>query len=301
MNLTRRQFMGSAAAVSLTAAARGAGTPLVFGVIADAQYADVDPKGSRFYRGSLAKIRAAAEEFNRRGVAFVLNLGDTIDRDFASFDAALAALHAVQAPVHHVLGNHDFEVDDAQKAKVPAKLGLKARHTSFAHGGVRFLMLDGTELGPVPHPAGSDARRAADERVAALKARGLKQAVPWGGGIGADQFAWMERECDAASKAGERVVCACHYPVWPEGNAHNLFNDAEVRALAVRRGGIAAWFAGHDHKGNFGAFGGVPCLTFRGMVETADTNAFAVVTVHGDRMDIAGFGREPSRTLPFRT
>lgn len=293
--------MGSAAAVSLGAGARGAEAPLVFGVVADAQYADIEPRGTRFYRNSAARIRAAAEEFNRRGVAFVLNLGDTIDRDFASFDAALDAFRTIEAPVRHLLGNHDFEVDDAQKGKVPARLGLGARHGSFAHSGVRFLMLDGTELGPAPHPAGSTARRAADERVAALKAGGMKQAVPWGGGIGEAQLVWMERECDAAAKAGERVVCACHYPVWPDNDAHNLFNDAGVRALAKRRREIVAWLAGHNHKGAFGEFDGVPCLTFRGMVETADANAFAVVTVHADRMEISGFGREPSRTLRFRT
>ncbi len=293
--------MGSAAAVSLAAGARGAEAPLVFGVIADAQYADVEPKGTRFYRDSAAKIRSAAKEFNRRGVAFVLNLGDTIDRDFASFDAALDAFRALEAPVYHLLGNHDFEVDEALKAKVPSRLGLKDRYYGFSRGGVRFLMLDGTEMGPAPHPAGSDTRRAAEERVAALKAKGLKQAVSWGGGIGAEQLAWMERECDAAAKAGERVVCACHYPVWPDGDAHNLYNDAEVRALLARRREIVAWLAGHNHKGGFGEFEGVPCVTFRGMVETADTTAYAIATVRGDGIGIEGFGREPSRTLRLRS
>jgi len=292
--------MGSAAAVSLAAGARGEEAPLVFGVIADAQYADLEPKGTRFYRNSPAKIRAAAEAFNRRGVACVLNLGDTIERDFASFDAALSAFGAIGTPVHHLLGNHDFEVDDALKAKVPSRLGLKDRYSAFTRGGVRFLMLDGTELGPVPHPAGSDARRAAEERVAALKAKGLKQAVPWGGGIGAEQLAWMERECDAAAKAGERVVCACHYPLWPDGDAHNLYNDAGVRALLARRREIVAWFAGHNHKGGFGEFEGVPCVTFRGMVETADTTAYAIVTMRGGTLEIEGVGREPSRRLDLR-
>ena len=292
--------MGSAAAAMVSIAARGAPAPLILGVVADAQYADAEPKGSRFYRNSPAKIRAAAEAFNRRGVACVLNLGDTIDRDFASFDAARDALRAIEAPVHTVLGNHDFEVDDARKAEVPAKLGLKARYGSRVCAGFRILLLDGTELGPAPHPAGSDARRAAEERVAALRAKGLKQAVPWGGGIGAEQLAWMERECDAAAKAGERVVCACHYPLWPDGDAHNLYNDAGVRALLARRREIVAWMAGHNHKGAYGEFAGVPCVTFRGMVETADTTAYAIVTLRDDGIEIEGAGREPSRTVRFR-
>lgn len=225
--------MESAAAMSLATAARGAETPLVFGVVADPQYADIEPKGTRFYRNSPAKIRAAVAEFNRRGVAFVLNLGDTIDRDFASFDAALDAFRTLEAPVRHLVGNHDFEVNDARKGDVIARLGLKERYASFARGGIR-------------------------------------------------------------------VLCACHYPVWPD-DAHALFNAAEIRARLAKRREVAAWFAGHDHKGGFGAFDGVPCLTFHGLVETADTNAFAVVAAYADRLDIAGFGREPSRTIRFRT
>lgn len=291
--------MGGMAVLSLTARVRGAAAPLLFGVIADAQFADLAPRGTRFYRNSLSKIRAAAEEFNRRGVAFVLNLGDTIDGGFSSFDAVLDAFGTIKAPVYHLLGNHDFEVADADKEKAPSRLGLKTRHYSFTGGGVRFLMLDGTELGPAPHPAGSDARWAADERIAALKAQGMKQAVPWGGGIGAAQLMWMERECAAALKSGERVVCACHYPVWPD-SPHVLFNVGEIRALVSRRREIVAWLCGHDHQGGLGDFEAVPCLTFRGMVETAEKNAFAVVAVRDGRMDITGFGREPSRVLNLR-
>jgi hypothetical protein len=291
--------MGGMAVLSLTTRARGAGAPLVFGVIADVQFADIAPRGTRFYRNSLDKIRAAAEEFNRRDVAFVLNLGDTIDGGFSSFGPVMDAFRTIEAPVFHLLGNHDFEVADAEKARAPAQLGLKTRFHSFVRGGVRFLMLDGTELGPAPHPAGGDARRAADERIAALKARGLRQAVPWGGGIGAAQLKWMELECDAASRNGERIVCACHYPVWPD-SPHILFNDDEIRALVTRRREIVAWLCGHDHQGGLGDFEGVPCLTFRGMVETADTNAFAVVTLRAGRMEITGFGREPSRALGLR-
>ena len=291
--------MGSLAAASLASTARSAEPALIFGVLADPQYADTDARGTRHYRASLAKLRAAAAEFNRLPVAFVLNLGDTVDHDDASFDAVLDAFRAIEAPVHHLLGNHDFGVADARKGGVPARLGRRERYAAFSRGGLRFLLLDGTELGPAPYPAGSAEHRAAEERVAALKAAGCRQAVPWGGGIGDAQRTWMERQCEAARQAGERILCACHYPVGPD-TPHSLYNRAEILASAAKRREIVAWFAGHDHAGGFGIFDGLPCVTFHGMVETADTNAFAIVTVHADRLEIEGFGREPSRRIPFR-
>ncbi len=39
-------------------------------------------------------------------------------------------------------------------------------------------------------------------------------------------------------------------------------------------------------------------LNFQGMVETVD-NAYAIVHVFADRMEVEGFGREESRTLPL--
>lgn len=55
------------------------------------------------------------------------------------------------------------------------------------------------------------------------------------------------------------------------------------------------------HAGAFAVFEGVPCLTFQGMVETERTNAYAVVRLFADRLEVVGRGREPSRELPLRS
>jgi len=61
-----------------------------------------------------------------------------------------------------------------------------------------------------------------------------------------------------------------------------------------------AWFNGHNHAGAFGERHGVPFLTLHGMVETADTTAFATAQVLADRIVLTGHGREPSREMVFR-
>jgi len=62
---------------------------------------------------------------------------------------------------------------------------------------------------------------------------------------------------------------------------------------------IIAWFAGHDHRGGYGNFNLIHCVTFRGMVETADENSFAIVDVYKNKIWIRGFGREKSRILAY--
>ena len=89
-----------------------------FGVLADPQYADIDARGSRFYRNSLAKLKAAVAELNKHELEFVVTLGDTIDRNYASFDDILPLYKPLKAPSKFVLGNHDFDMADEDKGKV---------------------------------------------------------------------------------------------------------------------------------------------------------------------------------------
>src|SRR5690606_33154640 len=96
--------------------ARAQDAPLFsFGLIADIQYADVESSGKRDYRGSLARARKAVSMLNDHELAFTVHCGDLIDRDYASFDAPLAILRNLRAPVHFVVGNHEFSVADSLK------------------------------------------------------------------------------------------------------------------------------------------------------------------------------------------
>ena len=67
-----------------------------------------------------------------------------------------------------------------------------------------------------------------------------------------------------------------------------------------RQPNVAAWLNGHHHAGALGERHGIPFVTLRGMVETADATAYAVATLHADRLLLEGRGREPSRELELR-
>lgn len=269
--------------------------PLRFGVIADPQYADVPTTGTRHYRASLAKLDACIAELNQRDLAFVVTLGDLIDRDFASFDAVIERYAKLKAPHRIVLGNHDFSVADAEKENVLGKLGMKLGYQSFVVKDWRFVLIDGTETAPYRFAANDPRAKAAKDRMKALAAAGVSSAQPHNGVISAEQLQWIEKELQSARAAKQRAILCGHFPVMPIKDAHNLWNADEVVAVIDRFPEVAAYLNGHNHHGNYAHAGHCHYVNFKGMVETASDNAFAVVSCYPDRITIEGFGPEPSR------
>jgi hypothetical protein len=272
--------------------------PIVrFGVIADPQYAAIAPWRDRYFAQSLEKLEHALGVLDGEDLAFVVTLCDVIDRDWASFAPALAVYRRARHPQRFVLGNHDFAVAPERLPTVKGVLGLERGHYAFAVGDVRFLVVDGTEVSVFAHSPGSDAHARAAAKLAELEAAEAINAQPWNGGIGAAQKAWLAAELAGADARSERVVVLSHYPVFPR-NDHNLWNETELVSLLAASPSVLAHLSGHNHEGNYGVLGGKHFLNLKGMVETRDQTAFAIVEVHGDRLEVQGFGREPSRSLP---
>ena len=217
-----------------------------------------------------------------------------------------AALRPILAPLaasrhrwEHVLGNHDFALLDGEKTQVDARLGVTARHRYFDRPGFRFVVLDTGAVSTYATLAGSEARKEAVAELARVKARKLPQAQDWNGAVGPKQLAWFEGVAADAAKRGLKVVVFAHHPVAPVG-AYDAWDATEILVALGRHRNVVAWFNGHHHAGGFAQVEGLPCVTFHGMVETPDTNAFATARFLADRMILAGHGREPSRELIFR-
>ncbi len=299
--LSRRSVLAGSAAL-LAAPARSADGSLRFGVIADPQYADAPPnlRLGRYYANSLDKMRAAVATLNGEDLRFVVTLGDIIDRDAASYDRILPIYRTLRHETRFVLGNHDFEVAPALLEGAPARLGMEGSTYDFAAGGFRFVVLDGNDVSLFAPPPGDPRRALAETRLSDAKAAGLPNAQPWNGSLSDSQFAWLEERLAASRAAGERVVVLNHYPVAPE-NPHNLWDASWIVGLLARQPHVVAYFNGHNHAGNYAERDGIHYVNFHGMVDTPDSSAFAVVEIAGDRMEIRGFGREPSRSLTLKT
>ncbi len=68
------------------------------GAIADCQYAAKPDAGQRLYHTAPGKLAAAVADFTTRSLAFVVHLGDFVDRDWASFDTLLPIARRLRQP-----------------------------------------------------------------------------------------------------------------------------------------------------------------------------------------------------------
>lgn len=288
---------GTALAASAAASDRSKENPMFsIGAIADVQYADVPDSPPRLYRGALPKFTAAVQALNRFDLAFVVHLGDFIDRDWASYTPVLAAAAQSKHPMRFVLGNHDFSVANDKKPMVPAQFAMPGRYYAFSQGGWRFIVLDGNDMSTYAWPEGS----AEDVRSRALRAARYPDAKPWNGGIGEAQLSWLETELAAADVAGTPVALMCHFPVWPENDPSILlWNAAEVVARIETHPSVKLWLNGHEHEGGYGVREGIHYLNLKGLLDTEET-AYAVIDFHPGKLEVRGFGREPSRSLVLR-
>lgn len=264
-----------------------------FGLIADAQYADIDPKGTRFYRNSLEKVAEAVQTFNEQGMAFTVHLGDFIDRDASSFSKILPIFNQVNGPKYHLLGNHDYAMDAQTVANT---LGMPFFYYDFSYNGWRFIVLDTNDLSTYANPAGSEKYNKALNTYDVLKWTGVDNAQTWNGGVDSEQMVWLQNVLATSVKAGEKVVVLGHMPVAPM-NVHNAWNDDALVKMFESSGNVVAYFNGHNHVGNYVEKNGIHYVNFKGMVETADTNAYSIVRVYPDRLEIKGYGREQNRVL----
>ncbi|XOV94076.1 MAG: metallophosphoesterase [Bacteroidota bacterium] len=267
-----------------------------FGIVADVQYCDCETGGTRHYRESLAKFQEAVEEFNKHDLEFVASLGDFIDRDFQSFEAVNAIASQLKSPLWHAIGNHEWSVADLEKAQVPSILGLKKRYYSKSLNGWRFIFLDGNAVSLYGAKEGSAEYLEAQQLFQSLEQDKAPNAKTWNGALGTAQLEWVEKELKSATKKKEKVILLCHFPVVPYPGGHNLWDDARVLELIKSHENVVAYFSGHVHKGHYEEVGKVHYVVFDGMVEQ-DSNAYAIVSVYGDRLEINGFGREQDRVL----
>lgn len=272
-------------------------TPIfTFGLMTDVQYADRNNTGSRYYRKSPAKLEDVVQVFNHEKVSFVVHLGDFINDNLVSFDTLLKITGKLQMPFYLIPGNHEFGVQPGEKNKVLPMMGLRHGYHSFCHDGWRFILVDGSETGIFRYEKGSRKYEKNLIDLEQFRSEGAANALEWNGGISRKQFRWIKRNLGRSVKKGERVILCCHFPLTPDKTPELLLNAPAVKALIEKYSNVFAWFNGHVHISKWVEQNGVNYVSFKGMVEK-DTNAFCIVSVFTDHLDIKGYGEEVSRIL----
>lgn len=272
-------------------------TPIIrFGVVADIQYADADPKRDNFYRSSVQKLDTAITHFNDEMVDFTVTLGDMIDRNPFDIDLIMKQLKGLNKKVYNIPGNHDYSgfVDNNMMFK---KLKMPAEYYTFAQKKWRFIMLNTNEVASYANIEASNKEKELAAIKDSIEVQGRTNAHPWNGGISNMQMLWLLEELTKAEKKGENVIVCTHHPLYPASELTAL-NDKEILETLSQFKNIKLVLSGHDHKGGFGTFEHIPCVTIEGMLET-ETNSYGIVEVFEDKIVIKGEGRLTSRTISF--
>jgi predicted phosphodiesterase len=265
-----------------------------FGAIADCQYCAGPNRGSRHYASSAGKLRECVAELNKHDLEFVIHLGDFIDRDYSSFDKVLPIYQSLQMPAYHALGNHDFDVADELKGKVVERMGMESKYYEFSVEDWRFIVLDGNDVSFHAYPKNSPKYKDTERYYRENKIRSPR----WNGAVGSEQVAWLRKILQKAEKQKEQVAVFCHFPVYP-ADPHNLWNAGEIISLLEEFSCVKAYINGHNHKGKYGQKNGIHYLTLKGMVETK-TNAYSIIHVAENFLNLKGYGREKDLTLNFK-
>ena len=273
-------------------------TSFKIGVISDCQYCDCDVKWDRYYKKAPQRLEEAIAILNKDSLDYTIHLGDFIDKDFESLDSILPIWKKLKSPSYHVLGNHDFEVKDSLKEEVIKQLNLKNRYYSFVKNDWRFIVLDGNDLSY--HGALTRTKKEqTDSLFNLLKNKEVPYLKKWNGALSSDQLTWVKGELDAAVKDNQKVGFYCHFPIFPI-DQHNIWNREQFLSLIKPYDNVKIFFNGHNHAGAYQIENNVHYLTFKGMVDTKNTSAFAKVKFEKDTVSIEGFYREPSRKLVLK-
>ena len=269
-----------------------------FGAFADCQYCNCETAGSRFYRNSLGKLEVCIQQFNQnKRIKFVVGLGDLIDRNLASYDRVNAILDHSKHRVYNVAGNHDFGVEKNQLDQVPKKLHLQKTYYSFTKKNWMFIFLNGNEI--TVNSNDSEIVKQAETMLAKLKQENKPNTYEWNGGMSQEQINWMKQQLQKAENKNLKVVLFCHYPLLPL-EAHTLWNSEEVLTILEKYDNVKLWLNGHNHAGNYAFQDGIYFVNLKGMVETANENAYSEVILSDNKIIIKGYGREPNRSLTIQ-
>ncbi|XP_060060416.1 manganese-dependent ADP-ribose/CDP-alcohol diphosphatase isoform X2 [Erinaceus europaeus] len=276
-----------------------------FGVIADIQYADLEDgynfqrSRRRYYRHSLLHLQGAIEEWNRESTSpcCVLQLGDLVDGYNAQHNTSetslghvLSTFQMLQAPVHHVWGNHEF-YNFSRDYLGNSKLNTKFLQDQIAHHPettpsdnyyayhfvpfpkFRFILLDGYDLS-----------------VLGVEQSSLKY----------QQSLKMLKEHNPNTELNSPKG---HIPVYPEASdtVCLAWNYEDALAVIWSHKCVVCFISGHTHDGGYSEDPcGVHHVNIEGVIETApDSQAFGTVYVYPEKMILKGRGRVPSRIMNY--
>jgi len=265
---------------------------LRFGLVTDSHYADRDPKNTRFYRQSLAKMEEFIEVMDREEVDFIVHLGDFKDedpqkkeRDTLRYLSDLETIYSkFNGPGYHCVGNHDVDSITKQQFLNHIKntgIPNTKSYYSFDHHNFHFVVLDANY-----HKNGKD--------------HFFKEGADWQDtNIPEEEIDWLTNDL---LETRFPTVIFCHHPLYKyDDDEFKMYvnNYQDIQNVLVDSEKVIAVFHGHVHNEKYKRINGIHYVTQYGMVDYSglENNSFAIVDLYKKAIKINGFKRVLDKSL----
>lgn len=246
---------------------------------------------ARSHKGVRLKLTEHSEALVREFVGtvnaqirpdLVVQLGDLIEDsdpalDRENYTKGLGLLERLEAPVCHVVGNHDYA--NLSEDELRSLLGLDRLHYSFDIGDFHIAVLFSKTLSRKPG----------------------RIAVP------PEQVDWLREDLAEARKP---TVVFLHHSLadqdltgnsWFEGLPEKCLvaNRRQIRELLSASGKVIAVVNGHLHWNRLDVHDGIPYMTLQSLVENSGrdglpSHAYGVLDLGGDHIRLEVRGRDPA-------
>lgn len=255
-----------------------------FGVIADCQCGSLNCN-------SIPKLQEAVNYFNTTDITFCVHLGDFIMNGFENYPSVQPIYESLYAPHYYVLGNHEWDIPNAEKPGLINMLGMPDYYYDIKVNNFRFIFIESSELAffnEVAHP------ELISERDSIYNIYGGSQGC---GGISQNQLAYIDATIALAEINDENVVLFGHHPVYPPSSNRNVWNDVELITILEKYSNVVAYMNGHKHEGGYDVKNGIHYVTFKAML--SHTNSYSLIEVVEDTLKIKGLGEADNYALTF--
>ena len=261
---------------SIPAANASPSVSLRIGLITDLHHADKPAAGSRFYRETIAKLNSAAEEFQKSGLDFVVEMGDLIDAA-ESVETELSYLRTINREFsklssdrHYVLGNHCVET--LTKAEFLQEVGQKESYYSFDRAGFHFIVLDACFRNDgVPY--------------------GRKNSKWNDANIPPAELEWLREDLQSTNLP---TIVFVHQRL-DVTTDHGVKNCVDVRDVLKNSGHVLAVFQGHSHQNDLKDIDGIHYCTLVAIVEGSglENSGASLLELHDDgTIHLTGFRKQ---------
>lgn len=254
---------------------------LCIGLVTDLHYADKPSAGTRHYRESLAKLDAAAVQFQKDQISVLVELGDlidaadTVEKEQNYLKTINEKFSKICKNRHYVIGNHC--VDTLKKEEFLAGVGQEKTYYSFDQEGIHFIVLD-----------------------ACFRSDGVayeRKNFQWtDANIPQAELEWLKEDL----KSNDKPVIVFAHQRLDVSNNHGVKNNKQVRNLLESSGKVIAVFQGHSHKNDLNTIGGIHYCTLVAMVEGTGlaNNGFSTLNIDEQgNIQLTGFQKQQSRKL----